>query len=409
MLRRIFTTYREAYSGLPRKAWLLSLVQFVNRSGSMVLFFLSLYLTSQLGFTLAQAGQAVGAFGFGALLGAWLGGILCDRLGATAVQRLSLLLGGLNLIVMGYLASFASILAAAFLQGIFAEALLPGNTTAMARECPPEVRTRGFALNRLAANLGVTIGPVAGGYLAMWNYRSLFWADGLTSLAALVVFSRFFKSEPQKRPPTEKPFADTAPGAQNRHGLPAIFVMVFGIGLIFSQLFSTFPLFMHSAYGFSEDRIGQLLAINTVMIVLFEMVLLHGLKKIAPLKIIAVGALLNGLGFALTPLGRGFPYAAMTVAVWTMGEMLCLPLLTAEVANRSHAGNRGRHMGLFGVFFSLAWMLGPLAGSEIYSRFSPRALWLGCGCLGILLALGFRHLAGKQSAHPPTPKGTVLN
>jgi predicted MFS family arabinose efflux permease len=168
-----------------------------------------------------------------------------------------------------------------------------------------------------------------------------------------------------------------------------IFVLVFGIGLVFSQLFSTFPLYMHAVFGFAENRIGQLLAINTVMIVLFEMVLLHRLKDVRPLKVIALGALLTGLGFALTPLGRGFFYAAVTVAVWTMGEMLSLPLLTSEISNRSHEGNRGRHMGWFGVSFSLAWMLGPMAGAGIYARVSPLALWLGCGGMGIILMLGF--------------------
>jgi MFS family permease len=399
MIRAILATYHEAYSGLPRNAWLLSLVQFVNRSGSMVLFYLSLYLTGKLGYTMAQAGQAVSVFGVGSLAGAYLGGILCDRLGATAVQRLSLLLGGLNLIGMGYVHSYAPLLAAAFLQGIFAEALLPGNTTAMARECPPAIRAKGFALNRLAANLGVTIGPVLGGYLALWNYHALFWVDGLTSLAALAVFCTFFKGESRK--PAAAARQPDLPASSGQRHLPAIFIMTFGIGLIFSQLFSTYPLYMHSAFGFAENRIGLLLAINTAMIVLFEMVLLHGLQRIAPLKLIAVGALLNGVGFALTPLGRGFPFAAMTVVVWTMGEMLCLPLLTTEVANRSHEGNRGRHMGWFGVSFSLAWMLGPVAGSEIYSHFSPLALWLGCGGLGALLALGFRQLAARQPRPSP--------
>jgi predicted MFS family arabinose efflux permease len=375
-------------------------VQFVNRSGSMVLFFLTLYLTRKLGFTLAQAGQAISVFGVGALAGAYLGGILCDRLGATAVQRLSLLLGGLNLIAMGYTTSHAGILATAFLQGVFAEALLPGNTTAMARECPPAIRTRGFALNRLAANLGVTIGPVVGGYLAMWNYRALFWVDGLTSLAALAIFDVFFKAG-HGRPGTAAPAAAATPPAAGKRHLPAIFMMVFGIGLIFSQLFSTFPLYMHSAFGFAENRIGQLLAINTVLIVIFEMVLLHGLKKAAPLKVIAIGTLLTGVGFALTPLGRGFFWAALTVAVWTMGEMLSLPLLTTEIANRSHEGNRGRHMGWYGVFFSLAWMLGPLAGAAIYERISPLALWFGCGGLGALLAFGFRWLAAAGDDRPP--------
>lgn len=397
MNRGVFSVYREAYSGLPRSAWLLALVQFINRSGSMVLFFLSLYLTRKMGFTLRQAGQAVGIYGLGSLLGAWLGGVLCDRLGAAAVQRLSLLLSGMNLIAMGYLSSFTAILAAAFLLGVFAEALLPGNTTAMARECSPPVRARGFALNRLAANLGVTIGPVVGGFLAMWNYRALFWVDGLTSLAALAVFHAFFKSGSRRPVDAGAASAFDTPSSGGRCHLTFLFLMTFGIGLIFSQLFSTYPLYMHSAYGFVESRIGQLLAVNTILIVFLEMVLLHGLRKIAPLKLIAAGALLNGLGFALTPLGRGFPYAAMTVAVWTLGEMLAMPLLTTEIANRSHEGNRGRHMGWFGVSFSLAWMLGPIIGSEVYSHFSPLALWLGCGGLGVLLTLGFLQMATKRA------------
>ena len=167
-------------------------------------------------------------------------------------------------------------------------------------------------------------------------------------------------------------------------------MLVFGIGLIFSQLFSTFPLYMHSAFGFAENRIGQLLAINTIMIVLFEMVLLHSLKNVRPLKVIGAGALLTGLGFALTPLGRGFFYAALTVAVWTMGEMLSLPLLTAEISNRSSDQNRGRHMGLFARFFFPGLHARARWPAPEFTPLSPTALWFGCGGLGIILALGFQ-------------------
>lgn len=394
MILKVWSTYKKAYAGLPRNAWLLSLVQFINRSGSMVLFFLTLYVTRKLGFTLTQAGQTISTFGLGALAGAYLGGRLCDRLGANRVQQLSLLLSGLNLILMGYMTQHGAVLLSTFLLGVFGEALLPANATAMAQECPVPVRAKGYALNRLAANLGVTIGPVLGGYLALWNYRALFWVDGLTCLAALAVFSLYFKPGLKPLPTVQEEFPIEAAAGQKRH-LRIIFLLVFGIGLIFSQLFSTFPLYLHSAFGFAENRIGQLLAINTIIIVLFEMVLLHGLKNIRPLKVIGVGALLIGLGFALTPLGRGFFYAALTVAVWTCGEMLSMPLLTTEISNRSSDHNRGRHMGLLAVSFSLAYMVGPLAGAKIYEQFSPLVMWLGCGGLGILLALGFYHLGNK--------------
>ena len=404
MIRNVFTAYKKAYAGLPRNAWLLSLVQFINRSGSMVLFFLTLYLTRKLGFTMNQAGQAVSTFGLGALAGAYLGGRLCDWLGANRVQQLSLLLSGLNLILMGFMTSHGAVLLSAFLLGVFGEALLPANATAMAQECPALIRTKGFALNRLAANLGVTIGPVLGGYLALWNYRALFWVDGLTSLAALFIFILSFKPALKAPLPNpEAPPVETVSG--QKHHLWIIFLLVFGIGLIFSQLFSTFPLYIHSAFGFAEDRIGQLLAINTIIIVVFEMVLLQSLKNIRPLKVISAGALLTGLGFALTPLGRGFFYAALTVAVWTTGEMLSMPLLTSEISNRSSDQNRGRHMGLLGVSFSLAFMTGPLAGAKIYTLFSPRALWFSCGGLGVLLALGFRRLGSKITSTPGAASG----
>ena len=173
--------------------------------------------------------------------------------------------------------------------------------------------------------------------------------------------------------------------------------MVFGIGLIFSQLFSTFPLYIHSVFGFAENRIGQLLAINTVMIVVFEMVLLHSLKNIRPLKVIGAGALLTGLGFALTPLGRGFFYAALTVAVWTMGEMLSLPLLTAEISDRSNDHNRGRHMGLFGVSFSLAFMIGPTGWCQNLRATFPASTVVRLRRAGDYSGLGFFNAGTLES------------
>ena len=402
MLRRAFSFYREAYSGLPRNAWLLSLVQFVNRSGSMVLFFLTLYLTRKLGFTLAQAGQAISVFGVGALMGAWLGGILCDRLGATAVQRLSLLLGGLNLIAMGYMTSHAGDPG----DGVPARGLRRG---------PAAGEHDGHGQGMPAGDPHPGLRPEPPGGQPGRDHRPGGGRlPGHVELPRPVLgrrphqpgrpghFRCFFQGRPWAARRTRPSPAAAAPPAAGKRHLPAIFIMVFGIGLIFSQLFSTFPLYMHSAFGFAENRIGQLLAINTVIIVIFEMVLLHGLKNAAPLKVIAVGTLLTGVGFALTPLGRGFLWAAFTVAVWTVGEMLSLPLLTTEIANRSHEGNRGRHMGWYGVSFSLAWMLGPLAGAAVYERISPLALWLGCGGLGVLLALGFRWLAAAGDGRPPS-------
>ena len=213
--------------------------------------------------------------------------------------------------------------------------------------------TKGFALRRLSANLGITFGPVIGGFLILLDYRWLFWVDGLTTLASAVVIAALLKPIPSgpdtacRRParrPSRSPWRDGP--------FLAFMGLLLVLMIVFSQLFSTFNLYLNSAYGLPENRIGPLWAVNTVLIVLIEMVLIHALRKRSEIKIIALGGALIGLGFALLPFGRGFGYAAFTVVVWTMGEILTMPFTATITAAR--AGDAvGRYMGVLSLMFSL--------------------------------------------------------
>ena len=396
---RIWTTYRKAYSGLPREAWLLSLIEFLNRSGYMVFFFITLHLTRNLSVSPARAGLALSAFGVGSLGGSLLGGWLSDRIGPFRVQKLSLMLNGLFLILLGQLHHFESILGLMMVLGLVSEALHPANATAMSRVCPPEIRTRGFALNRLATNLGITIGPALGGILAMINYELLFWVDGLTCLVAAGVFMVILpgrapvgngsRSDRETEPIRSRPYRD--PWFLALFGLT--FLMVIG----FVQLFNTFPLYMRNVYSLKESMIGLLLSINTLIIVFFEMILLERLKHRKINHLVAMGALLLGGGFALMPLGKGFAWAGFTVIVWTFGEMLSMPALTTMVANHAPDACRGRYMGMFSLAFALGFLVGPALGAWVYGNLGPNWLWYGQGLLGILLFFAFRRLSVVSS------------
>jgi predicted MFS family arabinose efflux permease len=197
LVHKLVGTYRQAYSGLPREAWFLFAVNLVNSAGTMVIFFLTLYLTRRLGFTAVEAGRALSLYGVGALFGSYGGGWLSDRLGSTAVQKLSLVLSGSFLIILGQLRASAALFPAIFLFAVSNAALFPANIASMSRVCPAELRVKGFALNRLAGNLGVTIGPAVGGLLALRDYRLLFWADGATCLAAAALFILIWKQPEQ--------------------------------------------------------------------------------------------------------------------------------------------------------------------------------------------------------------------
>ena len=421
MIAKIGNLYRQAYSGLPRRAWILFSVNLVNSSGAMVIFFMSLYLTRKVGFTPARAGQALSLYGLGSLGGAFLGGWLADKMGSITVQKTSLVLSGIFLISLGFVRQPWAILPLLFFLALAGGSLYPANATSMSAICPRDLQVKGFALNRLAGNLGATIGPAVGGVLALRDYRLLFWADGLTSLAAAVVFALMWKGagrvvregeEPAKSTRAvpevpesgrigierESPTAPASVGdvatAPTRPRTPwrdPPFLVLMLILLVwcsvFIQLLATFPLYMRDAYGLAENRIGQLFAVNTVMIVFLEMILMEKVRRRSLPRMISVSFLFLGAGFGLMPLGRGFFYAAFTVSVWTFGEMLSIPLITTLISARADDSTRGRYLGFNSFVFSLALIVAPAAGMAIYGRFGGTALWFGCAGIGVLLTV----------------------
>ena len=185
MLTRTVSLYKNAYSGLSRSTWLLSLVMLVNRSGTMVIPFMTIYLTqSSMGYSIGQAGAVVGVFGLGAVCGGWLGGRLTDRIGFHKVQLVTLTGGGLLFLLLGQMKSFPLICGCTFLLSVVNESFRPANSTAIAAYSKEENRTRSISLNRLAINLGWAVGGAIGGILASINYHLLFWVDGATNLLA---------------------------------------------------------------------------------------------------------------------------------------------------------------------------------------------------------------------------------
>lgn len=388
MFGSILAAYREAFAGLNRAVWLLALTTLVNRSGTMVLPFLILYLTRKQGFATTDAGKALGIYGVGGVLGSYLGGWLCDRMPPRRVMVGSLALAGSGFLLLGQLDARPAILVTIFLLGLVGEGFRPANAAAVAAASPPELRTRAYALNRLAINLGMSLGPSIGGFLAMIDYGWLFLVDGATSLFAAAVLFVAFHAEDRK--PVEAPAVAQA-GRSPWRDRPFLVMMAlfFLLALITFQMASTFPLTLRDLYGFQEGRIGLVMAVNTVLIVLFEMVLVHRLGALDPLRLVGIGSLLFGLGMALLPFGSSFLYVAFTVAVWTIGEMLAFPMSSGAVANRAGDANRGLYMGLYTLSFEGAWIFSPIVGTWVYQTWGAKTLWLGCGAVGVILLIGF--------------------
>jgi len=382
-MSRLWTAYRETYAGLPRTAWLLAGAQLVNSSGSMVIFFLTLYLSVKMGFSMERAGEVMSGYGLGMLAGNLIGGTLSDRLGAHRVQRLSLTVSGLLLFALGLASTFPWIFAIALLWGLSNAALYPANASVMAAVCSEPMRVKAFVLMRLANNLGATVGPVLGGILAQYNYHYLFWADSATCLMAALVLLFFF---PESAPPRATASAQEAAPAWWKDGaFLSILLCGVGMALVFSQLFSTFAPYQRESNGLLEPSIGLLIAVNTVLIVIFQMPLIHALGRFSRTGVAAVGALLIAAGFGSMPLGRGMAYMAFTVSLWTFGEMLTFPTLSALVSLRASAQSQGKYQGFYSLSFSVGIVAGPFLGARLSQAAGWPALWGATAVVGCLI------------------------
>ena len=407
LLHRIVRVYRDAFTGLPRDVWLLAFVAMVNRTGTMVLPFITLYLTLERGFSVKEAGQIVGLYGIGSVGGSYVGGWLSDRIGPVRTQQASLVLGGVGLLMLGSARGRITIAATVLVVSLLVEAFRPAVMASFAERSPYHIQAKSFALLRLAANLGISIGPALGGVLALYSYWWLFVADAVTCWLAAALL--------MKLPKTAEAEVSTDTAAQAPKRSPwrdgpflALLLLVVALASVFFQFFSTLPLYFHEVVGLEENAIGLLLFLNGFLIVVFEMVLIHTVQRFNRIRLAAAGALAMCLGFALIPYGKTPWYMAFTIAVWTFGEMLALPIINAIVGQRASKGYRGQYMGLYTMAYSFAFIIAPVAGTFVYERFGPATLWHSSGVLGILLWLAFMALR-KPLEGDDTREQPVLN
>lgn len=332
MISRTISLYRASFTGLSTETWILSLVMFINRSGTMVVPFMTLYLTGkEMNRTLSEAGVVMGLFGLGSVIGAFFGGRATDKIGFRKVQLITLIAGGLMFIILGQIKSYPLICVFTFLLSFVNEAFRPANSSAIAFYSKPANRTRSYSLNRLAINLGWAFGTSTGGLIASFNYELLFWVDGFTNISAALVLFYFLKP----RAETVKPVEETQGGILNSAYRDKIYLrfifLVMCFAMCFFQLFTTIPKYFRDDLHLSEKHIGFIMALNGLLIVAVEMVFVYKLEgKRNNLIFIIYGVLISALSF-LSLLIPGDPVliSLLMILLMTTGEIVSMPFMNS--------------------------------------------------------------------------------
>ncbi len=392
MLANALQRYINNFRGFTREVWILTLITFINRAGTMVLPFLSKYLKEDLNFSYAQVGWIMVAFGFGSMLGSWLGGKLSDKIGFYKIMVFSLFTSGLLFFVIQYIRTFWGLCIGMFVIMTIADMFRPAMFVSLGTYSNPENRTRALTLVRLAVNLGFTAGPALGGLIIMnLGYSGLFWVDGSSCIVSILIFTLLVKE--RKKP------ADLNT-ASNETEIPAsvfkdkifwIFLFVcFVTAMLFFQLFTTLPLYHHEKFGLTEFQSGLLLSLNGLLIFFLEMpiVSISQRKGIDKLKIILWGSLLMSISFYVLLINIWAGVLVISIIFITFGEMFIFPFSNSFALSRAPKGHEGRYMALFTMSFSLAHIASSKTGLEIIDQYGYQSNWFVMGTLGIFAVGG---------------------
>lgn len=389
--------YREALQHirtLPNAFWVVICATLMNQIGNMAFVFLMLYLNKHLHFTLTQSSIAIVAFGSSMLMTGLFGGSLVDTIGAARVMAANLFLNGLVLLLFPWVHHFPGIIGMCLLWGLSFGLYRPASQTFVSYLSHAGMHKVTFSVYRLAINLGMSVGPAIGGYLATHSFVAIFIANGVANLlASFILLAGLSRSAWFNHRPAYKPTYELSIKWLKHDKTLRIFAMaLIPITIIFYQHSSTLAIFLNHDLNLPLTLYGLLFTLNTLMIVFFELPLNVVTLKWPYRLVFILGALFITLGFA------GYYFAAqiwevlLLTVLWTIGEMIIFPAATSYIADIASEERRGSYMSMYSACSSIGLLCGPSVGGIVMEYAGAQGLWLSCGVLGLIAIIIFMYL-----------------
>lgn len=375
-MKTLFNNYINTFKGLSHEVWWLALITLINRAGTMVIPFLSLYLTENLDFTLKDVGWIMSAFGLGSVVGSWLGGRLTDKIGYYKVMVRSLISTGVLFIALQFLNTFASFCFGIFLVMLVADMFRPAMFVALSAYSKPEYKTRSVTLIRLAINLGFSVGPAVGGIIiTTLSYGGLFWVDGITCILATGLLIKVL--HPKKARVLDTVKNENPSSAYHDKAFLIFLVAMVLFGIVFLQYFSTMPLYYKDIHRLTEFDIGILLGMNGFAIFLLEMPLIKWLESTNFTKsgLMIFGTILLGISILVLNLTSWTGVLIIGMLFMSLGEMITFPFSNAFALDRAKKGNQGEYMALYSIAFSIAHIFAHNAGMHMVDDLGFNNTW----------------------------------
>jgi MFS family permease len=364
------------------------------RASFMGLWALRALGSSQTALGLTFAGAAIAS-----LVAGYAGGHLSDRIG-----RRSLILGAsaTQAVIAACLAFVGGHVALGLALMVFAggaEGIATAADQALLTDLVPRDRHEAaFASARVVQNTGFVLGPLIGAVLLTVGWRPLFVT---TSAIGAIAFLFALKAIPRhpEFAPLEPPSRASWSVLIRDRSFAAVLVAGTFAAIVYLSYETLLPISLVQSHGLEPAAWGVLLAINPIVVVLFQIRLTARVGRLNELTRLSVGVAAMGTPFLLVTVSAAIPLVIVLLLIFVLGEMLWAPPSQALIARIAPDDLRGAYLGAGGAMWPAAFALGPLIGLQVRSAFGDTAMWIAiaiAGLIAIALYAVATRLAGRS-------------
>ncbi|MBS0350994.1 MAG: MFS transporter [Proteobacteria bacterium] len=397
------TAIRHTFShirNMPGAFWVVIVVAFINQLGNMAMMFLVAYLTVHFKFSLPAASLIYALLCGAMLISGTIAGATADHFGAAKVMAIVLCTNAVVLLCMPLFNHFWSIALMCILWGIVIGAYRPAAQTFLMHVAPAESYRVAFSIFRLCWNLGMSIGPAIGGYLATHSFQLIFIFNGVANIVAgiILVLGLLFKPGVDQQPPPSTSEHKRWGWSYLWHDkLLLIFVLgMIPVTMVFYQNGSTMPVFIHQNLGLQLTIYGLLFTLNTLMIVFFELPISIITLTWPAKRSLIIGSILMATGFGGFYFSSSAWHLFLLTAIWSLGEIIFFPTASSYVAELAPPARRGSYVSIYSTSINTGLLVGPWAGAIIMHAFTGRGLWLACWLWGLVSSVIFIYLGSPK-------------
>jgi MFS family permease len=353
---------------------------------SMVLPFVSL-MAAEMGASTVAIGIVGGSYFCLALFFGIPLGHIVDRFGMRMVLIGGGLLGVAQAILLLSANSIVLLVVAQLIGGISHQAFIVATAAYSSHLSSVQEREKGFGYQSFFVSLGLSVGPLLGGFLVQkYGHQANFLGALFLSFPALSIIvlpiGRNLRVIPKGPPSTG---LREVVGLLRDPKIRAVLVLAFFVMIVISLRNTFLPVFLRTQM-FSNAQVGILIAAISVisMIVRFYGGYIMGRFSRRGVAIYSALAIVVSIG--IIPFFSQIHYLLPILLYYGTGFALTQPLTMVMVSDQAPSQNAGLSMGLRFTVVTLANVVGPIILGLIGAKFGLHATFYSASCMLALVS-----------------------